>query len=49
MQCFIAKRVEYHSPTRKTSGGVTKGSMITYLGNRKEEFEALFGEIGAVK
>jgi hypothetical protein len=50
MQCFIAKRVEYHSPTTgKKSGGVTKGSMITYLGNRKEEFEALFGEIGAVK
>jgi len=49
LQCFVSKRVEYHSPTGKKSGGVTKGSMITYLGSRKVEFEALFGEIGAIK
>jgi hypothetical protein len=49
IQCFISKRVEYHSPTGKKTGGVTKGSMITYLGERKEEFKRVFSEIGAVK
>ncbi len=49
MQCFVSKRVEYYSPTGKQSGGVTKGSMVTYLGTRKEEFKALFSEIGVVK
>lgn len=49
IQCFVSKRVQYSSPTGKKSSGVTKGSMITYLGSRKEEFKTLFGEIGVVK
>ena len=52
IQCFVAKRVEYSSPTGKKSGGVTKGSMITLLSNsslRKEQFKTLFSEIGVVK
>ena len=49
IQCFISKRVDYRSPTGANSGGVPKGSMITYLGPRKKEFKKLFGEIGVVK
>jgi hypothetical protein len=49
VQCFVSKRVEYYSPTGKKSGGVTKGSMITYLGPRTDEFKALFSDIGVVK
>jgi ParB family chromosome partitioning protein len=49
MQCFIAKRVEYSSPTGKRSGGVTKGSMITYLGSDTTRFKEVFGDIGVVK
>lgn len=49
IQCFISKRVEYHSPLGKNSGGVTKGSMITYFGPRKKEFKKLFSEIGVIK
>lgn len=49
IQCFIEKRVEYYSPSGKTSGGVTKGSMLTYLGPRIEEFKCAFSDIGVVK
>lgn len=49
IQCFVAKRVEYSSPTGKRSGGVTKGSMITYLGPDKRRFKKMFSEIGVVK
>jgi ParB family chromosome partitioning protein len=49
VQCFIDKRIEYYSPTGKKSGGVTKGSMITYIGKRENEFAELFSEIGEVK
>lgn len=49
VQCFISKRVEYYSPTGKKSGGVTKGSMLTYLGPRIAEFKEAFSEIGVVK
>jgi hypothetical protein len=48
-QCFIAKRLEYHSPTGKKSGGVTKGSMLTYLGENPDRFKEFFSHIGAVK
>lgn len=48
-QCFIGKRVEYWSPTGKRSGGVTKGSMITYLGPNVDKFKEVFSDLGVVK
>lgn len=49
MQCFITGRTKYKSPNGGTEKSPPKGSMITYIGDRKSEFKALFSTIGSVK
>ena len=48
-QCFIHGRTNYHLPDGKIKKGVTKGSVVTYLGNNVDEFKLYFKEIGTVK
>lgn len=49
IQCFIAGRTKYKSPNGGTEKSPPKGSMITYIGSRKEEFKRAFSKIGSIK
>ena len=48
-QCFIAKRVNYFDPEGKEVKGVTKGSVITFLGDDYLAFKREFSQYGKVK
>ncbi len=48
-QCFIHGRVNYVNAKGEKVKGVTKGSVVTYLGNNIYEFERIFSAIGTVK
>lgn len=48
-QCFVHGRVNYYLPNGKVKRGVTKGSVVTYLGNNPARFNAVFSDIGTVK
>jgi hypothetical protein len=48
-QCFIYGRTNYRLPNGNIKKGVTKGSVITYLGNDIENFIKIFSAIGACK
>lgn len=48
-QCFIHGRVQYMNDRLEVIKGVTKGSVITYLGNDIEKFYESFKEYGTVK
>ncbi len=48
-QCFIHGRVNYVNAKGEKVKSVTKGSVVTYMGNRVYEFERVFSEIGTVK
>lgn len=48
-QCFLHKRTNYHLPDGTLKKGVTKGSVVTYIGNDVESFFQNFREIGEVK
>lgn len=48
-QCFINARTNYVLPDGTVKKGVTKGSVITYLGRRPEEFNRAFRQFGKIK
>ncbi len=48
-QCFITTRTNYYLPDGTLKKGVTKGSVVTYLGPRVNRFAQAFNEIGVVK
>ncbi len=47
--CFIHKRTNYYLADGTLKKGVTKGSVVTYLGNNVEEFKKVFSSIGTIK
>ena len=47
--CFIDGRTQYNDSEGNKTKGVTKGSIITYLGPRKVLFHRIFSKIGVVK
>lgn len=48
-QCFIHGRTNYFLPDGTKKKGVTKGSVVTYLGRNNAKFEEVFSRIGTVK
>lgn len=48
-QCFIHGRTNYLLPDGTKKKGVTKGSVVTYLGDDPFTFELYFSQIGTVK
>ena len=48
-QCFIHGRTNYYLPSGEKKTGVTKGSVITYLGNNTDKFKEVFSRFGTVK
>jgi len=49
LQCFVYGRVNYYLPDGTIKQGVTKGSVVTYLGNNTEKFKQAFSKFGKVK
>ncbi len=49
LQCFIHGRTNYYLPDGTQKKGVTKGSVVTYLGSNEQEFKDTFSQIGTVK
>lgn len=49
LQCFIHGRTNYYLPDGTKKKGVTKGSVITYLGDDEESFKDIFSQFGTVK
>jgi len=47
--CFIHKRTNYFLADGTLKTGVTKGSVVTYIGDNIDEFKRIFSEIGTVK
>lgn len=48
-QCFIHGRTNYYLPDGTQKKGVSKGSVVTYLGDNVEAFYEAFKDIGTVK
>jgi hypothetical protein len=48
-QCFLHPRTNYLRPDGTIYRGVTKGSVITYLGNDLPAFREAFKQLGTVK
>jgi hypothetical protein len=48
-QCFPPRRTNYINPKGKRIMGVTKGSVITYLGENVDRFAFYFRHIGNIK
>jgi hypothetical protein len=48
-QCFIHGRTNYYLPDGTKKTGVTKGSVITYLGKNTDKFKEVFSQFGTVK
>jgi len=48
-QCFLSPRTNYFSPDGVKLSGVTKGSVVTYLGNNTDRFRDAFKQFGTVK
>lgn len=48
-QCFIRGRTNYLDPKGNKVKGVTKGSVVTYLGNNVDKFYDAFCGLGVVK
>lgn len=49
LQCFIHGRTNYYLPDDTKKKGVTKGSVITYLGDNDNDFRDMFSHFGTVK
>jgi hypothetical protein len=47
--CFLSPRTNYLLPNGKVKRGVTKGSVVTYMGNDLDAFRRHFCELGSVK
>lgn len=48
-QCFLSPRTNYDLPDGRKLRGVTKGSVVTYLGAEVERFKENFGWFDTVK
>lgn len=48
-QCFLAPRTNYYLPDGTKAKGVTKGSVVTYLGRRVDVFVREFARHGVIK
>lgn len=48
-QCFIHGRTNYYLSDGTKKKGVTKGSVITYLGENTDKFHEVFSRFGTVK
>lgn len=48
-QCFLVPRTNYLLPDGSVKHGVTKGSVVTYMGNNKSKFIRAFRKLGTVK
>jgi len=49
-QCYLSPRTNYYLPDGSLKKGVTKGSVVTYLGGKVDEFIEIFdGKFGKVK
>lgn len=48
-QCFLAPRTNYFLPDGTLKRGVTKGSVVTYLGKNVEAFAREFSPLGTIK
>jgi len=48
-QCFLSPRTNYFTPDGKIKKGVTKGSVVTYFGDRIDVFARGFKHLGVVK
>lgn len=46
--CFLRPRTNYYLPDGSLKKGVTKGSVVTYLGPHRGEFRAYFTRFGSV-
>jgi len=49
LQCFLVPRTNYFLPDGLKKQGVTKGSVITYLGNNSLNFYKYFSSFGHIK
>ena len=48
-QCFLTPRTNYYTPDGQIKKGITKGSVITYLGTRTAQFRNAYFRYGVVK
>lgn len=48
-QCFLSPRTNYYLPDGTKKKGVTKGSVVTYLGPNILNFRRVFSDLGVVK
>jgi len=48
-QCFLSPRTNYYLPDGTLKAGVTKGSVVTYLGDNLDAFADVFSKYGEVK
>jgi ParB family chromosome partitioning protein len=48
-QCFLSPRTNYYLPDGTQRAGVTKGSVVTYLGDWIEDFVVAFRNLGTIK
>jgi hypothetical protein len=48
-QCYLHGRTNYYLPDGTLKKGVTKGSVVTYLGNDVESFAKNFKCLGTIK
>jgi hypothetical protein len=48
-QCYLSPRTNYHLPNGTLKRGVTKGSVVTYMGPHRWRFAEIFGQFGVVK
>jgi len=48
-QCFLQPRTNYYLPDGSLKKGVTKGSVVTYMGPNLKRFREVFTKHGVVK
>ena len=48
-QCVLDGRTQYYKPNGEIAKGVTKGSVVTYLGNDLEAFAREFSPLGRIQ
>ncbi len=48
-QCYLAPRTNYYNSEGEKVSGVTKGSVVTYLGSDIKKFAEVFSKFGVVK
>jgi len=48
-QCFLTPRTNYYGPNGEIVRGVTKGSVVTYIGKDVNRFAACYRKFGVIK